>query len=218
MRSFKTTALSLGLWLAAISGGAALAQPPAAPTAAPAPAAAAPIAPNYVTIPMEIMVNKPAAEVWAKVGKYCDIAAWLPAVRTCTITAGPASGEIGSVRSVGGEIMVGKTALSYTYAQRPSLTNPAAAVRYNFYHGCLEAVPVTATTSKLVYTLMYDNEYVAGDEAAKAAEMNNRRTQFTAALGNMKIIAEGGTVPPAPPAPARGGGAPGGAPGAGRGG
>jgi hypothetical protein len=35
-------------------------------------------------------------------------------------------------------------------------------------------------------------------------------TQFTTALQNMKILAEGGTLPPAPPR--RGGGGPGGAP------
>ena len=34
-------------------------------------------APEYVTIAMEIDVAKPADEVWAKVGKYCDISEWL---------------------------------------------------------------------------------------------------------------------------------------------
>ena len=195
--------------LGCLMAGAALAQPPAAPPAgAPAAPAAAPLAPNYVSIPMEITVNKPAAEVWARVGKYCDIAEWLPQVRTCTLTSG--TGAVGTVRSVGQEILVGKTTMSYTYAQRPNLTNPTAAARYNMYHGTLEAVPLTATTSKLVYTLMYDNEFVAGDEAAKQTEINGRRTTFTQALANMKILAEGGTLPPQPAAPARGGGGGGG--------
>jgi hypothetical protein len=77
------------------------------------------------------------------------------------------------------------------------------------YHGTLEARPVTPTTSKLVYTLVYDNSQMADDAAREADKM--RRTQtFTRALDNMKILAEGGTLP------ARGGGAPG-AGGAGRG-
>ena len=81
---------------------------------------------------------------------------------------------------------------------------------YNLYHGTLEARPVSATTSKLVYTLMYDNSMLA-DDAAREADKERRRTQFTTALQNMKILAEGGTLPPAPP---RGGGAGrGGAPG-----
>ena len=33
--------------------------------------------PEYATIKMQIDVAKPAAEVWAKVGKYCDISQWL---------------------------------------------------------------------------------------------------------------------------------------------
>ena len=75
---------------------------------------------------------------------------------------------------------------------------------YNLYHGTLEARPVTATTSKLVYTLFFDNSMLA-DDAAREADKVRRTAQFTTALENMKILAEGGTLPPAP---ARGGGAP----------
>ena len=51
------------------------------------------------------------------------------------------------------------------------------------------------------------------DDAACAADKTRRTATFTTALQNMKILAEGGTLPPAPP---RGGGAGRGA-GAGRG-
>src|ERR1700754_2989463 len=81
------------------------------------PGGAAPLAvpnPTYVTIPLEITVNKPAAEVWARVGKYCDIGEWLRV--PCMITSGK-DGEVGTVRSIGNEILVGKTDLSYTYTQ-----------------------------------------------------------------------------------------------------
>ena len=65
------------------------------------------------------------------------------------------------------------------------------------YHGTLEAHPVTATTSKIVYTLFFDNSNLP-DEAAKQADKDRRRTQFMRALQNMKTLAEGGTLPPPP--------------------
>ena len=115
---------------------------------------AAPLAaaePDYRSIPMEIDVAKPAAEVWARVGKYCDIAEW--AGLDCRITSG--DGGFGTVRSLAGgrikEILVAKTDLSYGYTQ------PAQEGKfYDLYHGFLEARPVTATTSKLIYTLLVD--------------------------------------------------------------
>jgi len=163
------------------------AQAPAAGSAAVSPVVANP---TYVTIPLEITVNRPAAEVWKRVGKYCDIGEWLRIA--CTITSGK-DGEVGAVRSVANEVLVGKTELSYTYTQ------PVRAGRaYNLYHGTLEARPVTATTSKLVYTLMFDNSMLP-DDAAREKDNAQRTTQFTQALENMKILAEGGTLPPATP-------------------
>jgi hypothetical protein len=170
---------------------------PVAGAQAPAPAPTGDIVvakPTYATIPLEIMVNRPAAEVWKRVGKYCDIGEWLRIA--CTITSGK-DGEVGAVRSVAGEVLVGRTEMSYTYTQPVRAGRP-----YNLYHGTLEARPVTATTSKLVYTLMFDNSMLA-DDAARERDKAQRTTQFTQALENMKILAEGGTLPPAPP---RGGG------------
>ena len=162
----------------------------------PAPAPLAVPNPNYVSIPMEVMVNRPAAEVWKRVGKYCDIGEWFQI--PCTITSGK-NDEVGTVRSIGNEILVGKTELSYTYTQPVREGRP-----YNLYHGTLEARPVTPTTSKLVYTLMFDNSMLA-DDAARDRDRAQKTAQFTTALENMKILAEGGTLPPAPP---RGGGPP----------
>jgi hypothetical protein len=150
--------------------------------------------PTYAVIPLEIAVNKPAADVWKRVGKYCDIGEWLQV--PCTITSGK-DGEVGAVRSIGNEILVGRTELSYTYTQ-PVREGQI----YNMYHGTMEARPVTATTSKIVYTLVYDNSQMA-DDAAREADRMRRVQTFTRALDNMKILAEGGTLP------ARGGGAPG---------
>lgn len=147
-------------------------------------AASAP-APEYVTIKMEIDVAKPAAEVWAKVGAYCDIGKWAKGL-DCVITSG--DGGIGTVRSLGGgrikEILVGKTDLSYGYTQ------PAVEGRfYDLYHGFMEAKPVTATTSKILYTLMLDESDKA-DKAAKDADVARRRTQFEGLLKVMKEMAE----------------------------
>src|SRR6186997_3399266 len=83
--------------------------------------------PHYEVITLETTINKPAAEVWKRVGKYCDIGEWLQV--PCTITSGK-DGEVGAVRSIGTEIMVGKTELSYTYTQPVRVGQT-----YNMYHG-----------------------------------------------------------------------------------
>jgi Polyketide cyclase / dehydrase and lipid transport len=181
MRSFFVKAVSCAIGLVCLAAAAA-AQTPPAPLAVPNP--------TYAVIPLEITVNRPAAEVWKRIGKYCDIAEWLR-IPTCTITAGK-DGEIGAVRSVANEILVGRTELSYTYTQPVREGRP-----YNLYHGTLEARPVSATTSKLVYTLVFDNSMLA-DDAARERDKAQRTAAFTTALENMKILAEGGTLPPAP--------------------
>jgi len=140
---------------------------------------------------MEIAVNRPAAEVWKRIGKYCDIAEWLQIPAGCTIISGK-DGEFGAVRSVASEVLVGKTELSYTYTQPVKEGRP-----YNLYHGTLEARPVTATTSKLVYTLFFDNSMLP-DDAAREKDLAQRKTRFMQALENMKTLAEGGKLPPPP--------------------
>jgi len=176
-------------------GIAALAASPRAQAPAPSPTPTAPAAnivvekPTYMSIALEITVNRPAADVWARVGKYCDIGEWFQIAAGCTIVSGK-DGEVGAVRSVANEVLVGKTELSYTYTQPVRAGRP-----YNLYHGTLEARPVTATTSKLLYTLMYDNSMLA-DDAARERDKATRTATFTRALANMKILAEGGTLPP----------------------
>jgi hypothetical protein len=147
-------------------------------------AATASAAPDYRVIQMEIDVSKPAAEVWAKVGGYCDISKWLDL--DCKILIG--DGGIGTVRSLANgrivEIMIGKTDLSYGYTQP---TKEGAF--YNLYHGFMQAKPVSAGRSKIIYTLFYDASDKP-DEAAKQADMMQRRTRFEAALKKMKQLAE----------------------------
>ncbi|HEX4076662.1 MAG TPA: SRPBCC family protein [Candidatus Acidoferrales bacterium] len=168
------------------------AAPQAPPASRPAPAPLAIPNPHYVSIEMEIDVDRPAPDVWKRVGKFCDIGEWFQI--PCTILSGT-DGEVGVVRSIGNEILVGKTELSYTYTQPVREGQP-----YNLYHGTLEARPVTATTSKLVYTLLFDNSMLP-DDAARDADITRRKTIFMNGLKNMKTLAEGGTLPPRTPAP-----------------
>ena len=143
---------------------------------------------------MEIVVNKPLAEVWKRVGKYCDIGEWFQIAAGCKIISG-ANDDFGTVRTVGSEVLVGKTEYSYTYTHTPK-----EGVPYNLYHGTIEARAVSPTQTKLLYTLIFDNSMLK-DDAERKADLERRRTRFMQGLQNMKTLAEGGTLPP-PPAPA----------------
>lgn len=158
--------------------------------------AASPIVekPTYATIALETIVNKPAVDVWKRIGSYCAIGEWLQIPAGCKIVSGTEN-EIGAVRSVAGEVMVAKTELSYTYTQTPKAGRP-----YDLYHGALEARPASPTTTRLLYTLMWDNSMLP-DDAAREKDRAGRTALFTRALANMKTLAEGGTLA-APSAPA----------------
>ena len=142
--------------------------------------------PHYVAIPMNVVVNAPVEAVWARIGKYCDIGEW--GIPNCTIISGDGS-SLGTVRNIGNEVLVAKTRYSYTYTQPVR-----EGVRYSMYHGTLEAVPLTDKTTRLNYTLVYDNSNLA-DDAARQKDMDGRRTRFTRMLENMKVLSEGGTLP-----------------------
>src|SRR3979490_942403 len=83
--------IAIGCVLAlGIMGSAANAQ---APTPSAPKGTVVVASPTYTSIAMEITVNRPAAEVWKRVGKYCDVSEWLQV---------PAGGKI--VWGKGGEI------------------------------------------------------------------------------------------------------------------
>ena len=135
---------------------------------------------DFVTIPLETTINKPAAEAWAKISGYCDIGGWLKT--TCVITAGK-DNEMGAVRRIANridELLVAKTAWSYSYSQPKSPID---------YHGTVEIRPIDKKSSKLLYTLVYDAEPLATPEA-KAADKERRAKQFTGIVATMKGIAE----------------------------
>jgi hypothetical protein len=162
-------------------------QATANPQPRPAPAPLQVPSPHYVSIPMSIEVNAPVDKVWARIGKYCDIGEW--GIPGCTILSG--DGDFGTVRSIGNEILVGKTKYSYTYTQPVRV-----GATYNMYHGTLEAVPLSADKTEINYTLFFDNSMLA-DDAAREKDIQNRRTRFTKMVENMKVLAEGGTLPKA---------------------
>jgi Polyketide cyclase / dehydrase and lipid transport len=163
--------------LASLLAASATAQPPA-----PAPAPQA----EYVRIDMSIDVARPAAAVWAEIGDYCAISEWFANPIDCAITSG--DGGMGTVRVLAGgrvtEILIAKTDLSYGYTQ-PALPGQF----YNLYHGFMEARPVNANSSRILYTLVYDVSNLA-DQAAKDADVARRRGMFEGALAKMKELAE----------------------------
>lgn len=153
---------------AATLGGAALTS-----------AGSAKAAGDYVSIVQEAAVNAPAAQAWDKVKGYCAIGAWLKT--TCEITSGK-DGEVGALRKIAGrveEVIVAKTATSYTYAD----INPAI-----LYHGTIEVVPVTPKTSKFIYTLFFDQASIPAEQ--REANRTRRAAMFANVLATMKAAAE----------------------------
>lgn len=134
---------------------------------------------DYVSIVQETTINVPAETAWAKVKTYCDIGKWLNT--TCEITAGK-DGEPGALRKIAGrveEVIVAVTPMSYTYAD----INPAI-----LYHGTVEIRPVDKKSSKLIYSLFYDQTSIA--EAQRAANKTGRATRFAQVMATMKAAAE----------------------------
>ncbi len=148
--------------------------------------------PHYVTLEESIVVYAPVDKVWARVGKFCNITEWMnsPEWLPCTYLQG--DGGLGTVRSVADEVMVGQTQYSYTYSAPPRANTP-----YNLAHGTLAAEPLTPTTTRLTYSAMRDDS-ILPDDAARRRDLDARRSRFSEWLKNMKVLAEGGKLPPAP--------------------
>jgi hypothetical protein len=143
-------------------------------------AAGAATAAEFVTIPLETTVDRPADITWQKVSEFCAIGGWFKT--TCVITSGK-DGEVGAVRRIADRIdvvLVAKTAWSYTYSQPKSPID---------YHGTVEVQPIDKGHSRIRYTLIYDAEPLKTPEA-KAADKERRAKQFTALLTAMKGVAE----------------------------
>ena len=145
-------------------------------------ASAPALAADYSVIHLDTTVDKPIDAVWAKVGGYCQIQDWLKRLAPCVQVG---DGGVGTIRKLGAqgfiEVLVAATKYSYTYAQ------PNNAI---LYHGTLSAEPIDKTHTKLMYTLIYDQE-PDGTPEAKDKDRAGRTTNFTTALATMKALAEG---------------------------
>ena len=141
---------------------------------------------DWTTLSFSADLNKGADAAWERVGgnDLCAIAKYLD-VQGCTPVSG--KGELGSVRQItpaGGaapviENIVSRSKYSYTYAQ------PFTPI---FYHGTMSVEPVSATRSRLVYTLIW-NQTAVGDAAAQAAAKASRQQRFQAAVDKMAAAA-----------------------------
>ncbi len=144
-------------------------------------AAAPAFAADYSVIKLETTVDAPIEKTWAKVGGYCAIQDWLKRLAPCVMVG---DGGVGTIRKLGPqgfiEVLVAATKYSYTYAQ------PNNAI---LYHGTLSAEPIDRTHTRLMYTLIYDQE-PDGTAEAKDKDRAGRTTNFTTALANMKALAE----------------------------
>jgi hypothetical protein len=141
------------------------------------------LAADFVVIRETLDVDRPVAVAWQRVGDYCAIADWLKV--SCAYERG--SGDVGTVRRlVNGtiaEVMVALTPLSYTYFQTDGTM---AATRY---HGTLAAEAAGSSTTRLVYTLVYDQSALASD-AVRASERARLESRFSGALASMKSLIE----------------------------
>ncbi len=183
--------IAIGALLAAAPALAQAQPAPQAPPSASAPPTAPLAIPNatYTTQQLEITVNRPAAETWARIGRFCDLREWLP--RECAIVSGK-EGELGAVRAFPGgviEPIVAVTPMSYTYAFPVRVGQP-----YIMQHNTLEARVVDARTSKIVYSFMWDNSAVP--PAQREAQYANRRALLMPAMERMKAIVESGKPRP----------------------
>lgn len=147
-------------------------------------ASAAPVqAADWITITNSVEVNKPVDAVWKRIGDYCEISEWMKV--TCTYAKG--QGELGSIRvllnGATTEVMVARTAHSYTYWQNVGNMAPAS------FHGTLMAEPDGMGMTKLSYTLVYDQDGLAADK--RESEHTRLQGRFHDLLGVMKTLSEG---------------------------
>jgi hypothetical protein len=137
---------------------------------------------DYVVITKQVDVSRSASDVWKRVGDYCEISEWLKV--KCELRSG--TGGVGSVRRLNGtnvEVLVARTPSSYTYWQTVGNMAPFS------YHGTLSVEPVGPSSSRLFYTLFYDQSGMSSD-AVRASEHERLSTRFLGVLNVMKMLVE----------------------------
>ena len=136
---------------------------------------------QFAVIKASADILRPVQQVWSAIGAYGDAGRFLDIA--CELVAG--NGEIGSVRLIGNgivEVMVGRSQHSYTYVQTEG---PMAAFTY---HGCVDLRMASAMTSRLLYTVSYDQTDM--DQARRREELERITNRFAGAVDVMKRLAE----------------------------
>ncbi len=145
-------------------------------------ATAAFAAEDWVAVERSIEVKAPAAKVWGLLGGYC--AANKARGAPCDFTKG--TGELGTIRKLNPtteEVKVAEGQYSYGYMQTLGASTPLR------YHGNISVLPVSGASSKIVYTLVYDQGALATD-AERETTRNTFGTRFQGAIEQMKTLAE----------------------------
>ena len=145
-------------------------------------ASAALAAEDWVAVERTIEVKAPAAKVWGLLGGYC--AANKARGAPCDFTKG--TGELGTIRKLNPtteEVKVAEGQYSYGYMQTLGASTPLR------YHGNISVLPVSGASSKIVYTLVYDQGALATD-AERETTRNTFGTRFQGAIEQMKTLAE----------------------------
>lgn len=138
---------------------------------------------DWVTVVRSAEIARPASQVWALVGGFCDFGK----VRKVSCTYKKGTGGLGSIRVLNGvteEVKVGEGQFSYGYFQT---VGARVAARY---HGNMSAIPsADGKTTRMVYTLTYDQAGFPSD-AERASQKAAMETSFQEAVDTMKAMAE----------------------------
>jgi hypothetical protein len=144
--------------------------------------AAPALAADYVVIPLHADIAAPADAAWAKVGDFCAIQTF--AKLPCKLASG--TGGVGSIRSLANgvieEPMLARTSHSYTYGQIVG-TNKGLD-----YHGTLAIEPTGPATSRVDYTLVYDQALLPADK--RDAMRTQLPSRFQVFVDAIKAMAE----------------------------
>ena len=136
---------------------------------------------GFTTIILTADVAKPAAEVWKKIGGFCDIGNFMK--MKCAYASG--DGGLGTVRTLNGrikEVMVGQTSHSYTYTQDPVLKD--------MYHATLDVESAGPGKSKIFYRIVYNPSGLLPNQTPEKYHDQHVR-MFSGPLAKMKAAAEG---------------------------
>ena len=145
-------------------------------------AAAPAMAHDYLVVRRTAEVAGTPDAAWARIGDFCMISKLLDA--KCEYASG--TGDVGTVRRLNGttlEPQVARTQYSYTYSQIEGGRKGMD------YHGTLAVEPAGKGRTRIVYTLVIDQDlYAPGTD--RATTKTGLETRFQGAVDKAKAIVE----------------------------